>query len=122
MERQIQSLGKMLVKTFDTKKDTCLLFAAVAAYAVNTFAHQHYKAFTRHNCKCINVLKVESFAEEDLVYLLAPHASSIQTATAKFKHNYVRPLVTDTMLDSTHYKLKVLESRVSLNTFHINRL
>ena len=47
--------------------------------------------------------KVETFSE-DSVYLLAPHASSLQTGTIKFWEYHVGPLAIDTVLDSTHYK------------------
>ena len=35
---------------------------------------------------------------------------------------FASPLVTDTILDSTHYKLRDLEKRVLLDMFHYNRL
>ena len=41
-----------------------------------------------------------------MVYLLAPHASALQTNTTKFKQDFIVPLFIDTALDKTHYRLK----------------
>ena len=42
-----------------------------------------------------------------MVYLLAPQSSSLQMGTTKFQQEYVAgSFVIDTMLDSTHYKLR----------------
>ena len=41
-----------------------------------------------------------------MVYLLAPHASALQTNTMKFKQDFIGPLFIDTALDKTHYRLK----------------
>ena len=46
--------------------------------------------------------KDETFSKEDLVYLLVPNASPIQTATTKFCPYYVGSLVTDTVLGPVH--------------------
>ena len=54
---------------------------------------------------------VETLSPGDLVYLLAPHTSSIHTATSKYEEDYVGPF-TDTLLDSTHYKFPDLENRL----------
>ena len=66
--------------------------------------------------------RVETFTDGDFVYLLAPHASFPSTGTTRFSQGYVGPSVTDTVLDSTHYKLRDLENRLLIDTFHINRL
>ena len=36
-----------------------------------------------------------------MVYLLAPHASALQTNTTKFKQDFIGPLFIDTALDKT---------------------
>ena len=41
-----------------------------------------------------------------MVYLLAPHASALQTNTTKFKQDFIGPLFIDTALNKTHYRLK----------------
>ena len=39
-----------------------------------------------------------------------------------FNQDHVGTLAMDTVLDSTHCKLRGLEKRVYLNTFHVSRL
>ena len=48
----------------------------------------------------------EIFQDNQMVYLLALHASALQTNTMKFKQNFIGPLFIDTALDKTHYRLK----------------
>ena len=48
----------------------------------------------------------ETFQENQMVYLLAPHASALQMNTTKFKQDFIGPLFIDTALDETHYRLK----------------
>ena len=52
-----------------------------------------------------------------MVYLLAPHASALQTNTTKFKQDFIGPLFIDTALDKIHYRLEVLDG-----TYHVNRI
>ena len=66
--------------------------------------------------------KVEIFSKGDLLYLLAPHAPSPKTGIAKFHCHYIGLLVTDTVLDSTHNKLRDLGNRVWIDTLSHNRL
>ena len=51
------------------------------------------------------------FQNEIWYYLLAWHTSSLHTGTANFQEDYVGPLVIDTVLDSTQYKLTDLKNR-----------
>ena len=44
----------------------------------------------------------EIFDDNQMVYLLAPHASVLQTNTSKFKQDFIGPLFIDTALDKTH--------------------
>ena len=48
----------------------------------------------------------EIFQDNQMVYLLALHASVLQTNTMKFKQDFIGPLFIDTALDKTHYRLK----------------
>ena len=48
----------------------------------------------------------EIFEDNQMVYLLAPHASVLQTNTTKFKQDFIGPLFIDTALDKMHYRLK----------------
>ena len=41
----------------------------------------------------------EIFQDNQMVYLLAPHASALQTNTTKFKQDFIGPLFIDTALD-----------------------
>ena len=50
--------------------------------------------------------KEEIFQDDQMVYLLAPHSSVLQTNTTKFKQDFFGPLFIDTALDKTHYRLK----------------
>ena len=64
----------------------------------------------------------ESFAENNIVYLLAPHASALQTNAQKFRQDYVGPLAIDTKIDETHYLLKDITGRTLKGNYHINRI
>ena len=65
---------------------------------------------------------VEHYEPNDLVYLLAPYSSSLQSSTQKFRQDYVGPLAIDTKLDDTHYLLKDVTGRTLPGDFHINRI
>ena len=65
---------------------------------------------------------IETFVENDIVYLLAPHASALQSNTQKFRQDYVGPLVIDMQIDDTHYLLKDITGRTLKGDYHINRL
>ena len=64
----------------------------------------------------------QTFQEDQLVYLLAPSASSLQTNTIKCKADFVRPLVISKVLDSAHYVLSDLQGHILIGVYHINRL
>ena len=46
------------------------------------------------------------FQDDQMIYLLAPHSSALQTDTTKFKQDFIGPLFIDTAIDKTHYRLK----------------
>ena len=50
--------------------------------------------------------KEEIFEDNQMVYLLASHSSTLQTSTTKFRQDFIGPLFIDTALDKTHYRLK----------------
>ena len=56
----------------------------------------------------------EIFQDNQMVYLLAPHASVLQMNTTKFKQDFIGPLFIDTALDKTHYRLD--------GTYHVNHI
>ena len=64
----------------------------------------------------------EIFQDNQMVYLLAPHASALQTNTTKFKQDFIGPLVIDTALDKTHYRLKDVTGLLLDGTYHVNHI
>ena len=64
----------------------------------------------------------EIFEDNQMVYLLAPHASVLQTNTTKFKQDFIGPLFIDTALDKTHYRLKDVTGLLLDGTYHVNRI
>ena len=64
----------------------------------------------------------EIFQDNEMVYLLAPHASAFQTNTTKFKQDFIGPLFIDTALDKTHYRLKDATGLLLDGTYHMNRI
>ena len=64
----------------------------------------------------------EIFQDNQMVYLLAPHASVLQTNTTKFKQDFIGPLFIDTALDKTHYRLKDATGLLLDGTYHVNRI
>ena len=48
----------------------------------------------------------EMFQDDQMIYLLAPHLSALQTDTTKFKQDFIGPLFVVTSIDKTHYRLK----------------
>ena len=64
----------------------------------------------------------EIFEDNQMVYLLAPHASVLQTNTTKFKHDFIGPLFIDTTLDKTHYRLKDTTGLLLDSTYHMNHI
>ena len=62
----------------------------------------------------------EIFEDNQMVYLLAPHASVLQTNTTKFKQDFIGPLFIDTTLDKMHYRLKDVTGLLLDSTYHMN--
>ena len=64
----------------------------------------------------------EIFKGNQMVYLLALHASALQTNTTKFKQDFIGPLFIDTALDKMHYRLKDMTGLLLDSTYHMNRI
>ena len=64
----------------------------------------------------------EIFQDNQMGYLLAPHASALQTNTMKFKQDFIGPLFIDTTLDKTHYRLKDATGLLLDGTYHVNHI
>ena len=64
----------------------------------------------------------EMFQDDQMIYLLAPHSSALQTDTTKFKQDFIGPLFIDTAIDKTHYRLKDATGLLLDGTYHVNRI
>ena len=64
----------------------------------------------------------EILKDNQMIYLLTPHASALQTDTTKFKQDFIGPLFIDTALDKTHYRLKDMTGLLLDGTFHVNHI
>ena len=64
----------------------------------------------------------EIFQDNQMVYLLAPHASALQTNTMKFKQDFIGPLFIGTALDKTHYRLKDATGLLLDSTYQVNHI
>ena len=62
------------------------------------------------------------FQDDQMIYLLEPHSSVLQTDTTKFKQDFIGPLFIDTAIDKTHYRLKDATSLLLDGTYHVNRI
>ena len=62
----------------------------------------------------------EIFQDNQMVYLLASHASALQMNTTKFKQDFIGPLFIDMALDKTHYRLKDVTGLLLDGTYHVN--
>ena len=75
-----------------------------------------------HDKKTKQYTKEEIFQDDQMVYLLAPHSSALQTDTTKFKQDFIGPLFIDTALDKTHYRLKDATGLLLDSTYHMNQI
>ena len=176
-ERQIKTIGNMINKHLTQKGASWPLYAAVSAYAMNTFVSTalqglspfelvfarkprqltsfelpkitsfpvEYREFFRlllDRAKMYRDMEmewptlqalelgdknkmltnIETFQPNDLVYLLAPYSSSLQSKAQKFRQDYIGPLAIDTKLDDTHFLLKDVTGRTLAGDYHINRI
>ena len=64
----------------------------------------------------------EIFEDNQMVHLLAPRTSVLQTNTTKFKQDFIGPLFIDTTLDKMHYRLKDATELLLDNTYHVNHI
>ena len=64
----------------------------------------------------------EKIFHDQMVYLLAPHSSALQTDTTKFKKDFIGPLFIDTALDKTHYRLKDATGLLLDGMYHMNQI
>ena len=62
----------------------------------------------------------EIFQDNQMVYLLALHASVLQANTTKCKQDFIGPLFIDTALNKMHYSLKDTTRLLLDGTYHVN--
>ena len=62
------------------------------------------------------------FQDDQMIYLLAPHSSALQTDTNKFKQDFTGPLFINTAIDKTHYRLKDTTGLLLDDTYYMNRI
>ena len=66
--------------------------------------------------------KEEIFENDQMVYLLTPHSSALQTRIMKFRQDFIGLIFIDTILDKTHYKLKGVTGLLLDGTYHVNQI
>ena len=68
------------------------------------------------------LMKEEIFENYQMVYLLPPHSSVLQTGTMKLRQDFIGPLFIDTTLDKTHYRLKDATGLLLEGMYHVNHI
>ena len=98
------------------------LLLARAQLVGNMLLEWRTKQALEYESKAKKFQNKEIFQDNQMVYLLAPHASTLQTNTTKFKQDFIGPLFIDTALDKTHYRLKDVTGLLLDGTHHVNRI
>ena len=98
------------------------LLLARAQLVGNMLLEWRTKQALEYESKAKKFRNKEIFQDNQMVYLLALHASALQTNTTKFKQDFIGPLFIDTALDKTHYRLKDATGLLLDGTYHVNRI
>ena len=98
------------------------LLLARAQLVGNMLLEWRTKQALEYKSKAKKFRNEEIFQDNQMVYLLAPHASALQMNTMKFKQDFIGPLFIDTALDKTHYRLKDTTELLLDGTYHVNRI
>ena len=98
------------------------LLLARAQLVGNMLLEWRTKQVLEYESKIKKFRNEEIFQDNQMVYLLAPHASALQMNTTKFKQDFIGPLFIDTALDKTHYRLKDMTGLLLDSTYHMNRI
>ena len=98
------------------------LLLARAQLVGNMLLEWRTKQALEYESKTKKFRNEEIFQDNQMVYLLAPHASALQMNTTKFKQDFIGPLFIDTTLDKTHYRLKDATGLLLDGTYHVNRI
>ena len=98
------------------------LLLARAQLVGNMLLEWRTKQALEYESKTKKFRNEEIFQDNQMVYLLAPHASALQMNTTKFKQDFIGPLFIDTALDKTHYRLKDATGLLLDGTYHMNHI
>ena len=98
------------------------LLLASAQLVGNLLLEWRTKQTLEHKSRAKRFRNKEIFQDNQMVYLLALHASALQMNTMKFKQDFIGPLFIDTTLDKTHYRLKDVTGLLLDGTYHMNHI
>ena len=98
------------------------LLLARAQLVGNLLLEWRTKQALEYESRAKRFRKEEIFQDNQMVYLLALHASALQTNTTKFKQEFIGPLFINTTLDKTHYRLKDATGLLLDGTYHVNHI
>ena len=96
------------------------LLLAKAQLVGNMLLEWRTKQALEYESKAKKFRNEEIFQDNQMVYLLALHASALQMNTTKFKQDFIGPLFIDMALDRTHYRLKDATGLLLDGTYHVN--
>ena len=98
------------------------LLLAQAQLVGNMLLEWQTKQALEYESKAKKFRNEEIFQDNQMVYLLALHASALETNTTKFKQDFIGPLFIDMALDKTHYRLKDVTGFLLDGTYHVNHI
>ena len=119
----IHSLELLIQATISVKyREYYNLLLARAQLVGNMLLEWRTKQALEYKSKTKKFRNKEIFQDNQMVYLLALHASALQMNTTKFKQDFIGPLFIDTALDKTHYRLKDATGLLLDGTYHMNHI
>ena len=98
------------------------LLLARAQLVGNMLLEWRTKQALEYESRAKKLRNKEIFQDNQMVYLLALHASALQMNTTKFKQDFIGPLFIDTALDKTHYRLKDVTGLLLDGMYHVNHI
>ena len=117
----LTSLSFPKINTFPVNyREYCNLLLATAQMIGRLLLEWRTQQILEYEKKNKQYTNEEIFQDDQMVYLLAPHSSALQTDTTKFKQDFIGPLFIDTALDKTHYRLKDTTGLLLDGTYHMN--
>ena len=119
----LMSLSLPKIETIPVKyREYYNLLLARAQLVGNLLLEWKTKQVLEYESRAKRFRNEEIFQDNQMVYLLALHASALQTNTMKFKQDFIGPLFTDTALDKMHYRLKDATGLLLDGTYHVNHI